>query len=68
MMNITVFNERDNTTHKISFRRKTVKDLLLQLKINPENVIIVKNNEVLTEEEKLGSGDKIELLSVISGG
>ncbi|MBI2662197.1 MoaD/ThiS family protein [Candidatus Woesearchaeota archaeon] len=67
-MNITLKQERTNTTHTISFPRKTVKDLLQQLNINSETVIIIRNNTVITEDELLKNDDEIELLSVVSGG
>ncbi|MEK6939138.1 MAG: MoaD/ThiS family protein [Nanoarchaeota archaeon] len=67
-MYIEVCNEREQTNHKIEFTGTKVKDLLHQLKINPESVLVVRNNEVITEEETLQDNDKIELLSVISGG
>ena len=46
----------------------TVKELLNKLKINPTTVIVTKNNELVTEEEKITSKDEIKVLSVISGG
>lgn len=67
-MEITIFNERKNSTDIITFSGTTVKELLHQLKINAEIVLITRNNEVLTEEEKLQEKDTIEILSVISGG
>jgi len=67
-MNITIFQERENITKKVLLKGATVKDLLCQLKINLEAVIVVKNNEVITEDEILKDKDKLELLSVISGG
>ncbi len=67
-MNITVLNEREHTTRNITFSGKTVFDLLKQLKINPEVVIVVRSNEVITEDEILHDQDTIELLSVVSGG
>lgn len=67
-MQIEVFNEREQTTIKIELIGKTVKELLTQLKLNPESFLVVRNNEVITEEEILQDQDKIELLSVISGG
>ena len=67
-MNITVFQERENTIKKVLLKGHTVKDLLGQLKINTEAVIVVKNNQVITEDEILKDKDKLELLSVISGG
>lgn len=67
-MNLTIFNEREQTTTKINFAGNTVKELLGHLKLNPEAFIAVRNREVITEEEILHDRDKIELLSVISGG
>ena len=67
-MNITVLNEREHDTTKIDLQGKTVFDLLQQLKINPEVVIVVRNTEVITEDEILNDNDMIELLSVVSGG
>ena len=67
-MEIIVTKERDRTTKKISFSGKNVQELLDFLKINPEIVIVTRNNEILLPEEKLKNKDKIELLSVVSGG
>ncbi len=47
---------------------KTVLELLTKLKINPTTIIITKNGELVTEEEKVTEKDEIKLLSVISGG
>ena len=46
----------------------TVADLLDSLKIVAEDVIIVKNNEVVLLDEPLVDTDSLELLSVVSGG
>ena len=67
-MYIEVCNERERTTTKVDFVGKTVKNLLSQLKLNPEAFLVVRNSEVITEEDTLQDQDKIELLSVISGG
>lgn len=67
-MYIEVFNEREQTTIKVEFAGTKVKDLLIQLKLNPEAFLVVRNHEVITEEETLGDNDYLELLSVISGG
>ena len=67
-MKIIVENERERTTTEVIFIGKSVLDLLRQLKINPETVLTVRNKEVITEEEFLNNNDKIQLLSVISGG
>lgn len=67
-MNIEIFIEKENRTNVISFTGNSVHDLLREIKINPETVMVVRNAEVLTEKEILNDKDKIELLSVISGG
>ena len=46
----------------------TVLELLDSLKINPETVIVTKNNELVNQEEQLNNNDEIKILSVVSGG
>ncbi|MEK6937679.1 MAG: MoaD/ThiS family protein [Nanoarchaeota archaeon] len=67
-MEINVTIEKDNSTKKIQFKGKLLKEFLQQLKLNPEAIIITRNNEVLTEEEPLKNKDKLIVLSVVSGG
>ena len=67
-MEITLKNERDNTLQTIIFTGKTVRELLRQAQVNPETVIVVRNDEVITESDNLEDRDHLELLSVISGG
>ena len=67
-MEIIIRNEKDNATEKISFSGSTVEELLHHLKINPETVLVVRNSEVIIENEALNDKDDIEILSVISGG
>ncbi len=44
------------------------KDLLALLNINLEEVLIIKNGVLITEDEALTTDDDIKLLSVVSGG
>ena len=67
-MHLEIFNEREGSTILIEFAGSKVKDLLDHLKLNPEAFLVVRNNEVVTEEEILQDQYKVELLSVISGG
>lgn len=62
-----LFIEKDNTRKAIKFSG-TVAKLLVKLRINPESVVVVKNNEIVTEDETLSDSDSVELLSVVSGG
>ncbi len=61
-----VYLEKTNEYKEIE--ASTVKELLTKLKVNPSTIIVTKNNELVTEDEKISSKDEIKLLSVISGG
>ena len=52
----------------LELEKKSVKELLDELQINSNTVIIVKNNEIVLEDEQLDDNDDIKILSVISGG
>ncbi len=64
-----VFIEKDNKTinYKIE-NSKSLKEILNELKISLESVILVKNDEICLEDSVVKNGDKIKLLSVVSGG
>lgn len=67
-MEIEFFIEKENKNNRVNFAGETVAELLKEIGVNPETVIVVRKGEVITEKEILGDDDKIELLSVISGG
>ena len=68
-MQINVFYDRENKEKTIDLdENSSVKDLLTKMNINPVTVIVSKDNNILTEDEKLNDKDKIKLISVISGG
>ncbi len=67
-MQLEIYVEKEQRTTKVNFAKNTLQELLEDLKINSETVIAVRNKEVITADEKLNDKDKIELLSVISGG
>ncbi len=54
-------------TRKIEFKG-SVLELLKKLNINPETVLVTKNNELVNHEEKLEDKDSVKILSVVSGG
>lgn len=62
-----VFLERTQEDKDINFSGKA-KDLIVSLGMNVEELLIIKNGELVTEEEDLSNSDEIKLLSVISGG
>jgi sulfur carrier protein ThiS len=62
-----IFIEKTNETKEFTFAG-TGKDLLTTLNINPETILLVKNNTIVTEDESFEDKDDVKLLSVISGG
>lgn len=63
---VDVFIERENK--KTSIKAKNAKEIMSILNINPETVLLVKNNELILAEDSLNDNDELKLLSVISGG
>ncbi len=63
---VKVFIERENK--KINVKAKDIDEIMKKFKINKEEVIIVKNNQLTPRNEKLKDSDEIKFLSVISGG
>jgi len=68
-----VYIEKDDKSLEIKIGKNQSKSfdgksLLEKLKINPSSVILVKNNEVILEDELLTEKDEIKILSVVSGG
>lgn len=63
---VNVFIERENKVANVKAR--SAKEAMQLLNINPETVLIVRNNELILAEESLNEKDELKLLSVISGG
>ena len=62
-----IFIERTQQTKKKKFQGK-VSVLLQELRLNPEEVLVTRNEELVTEHDKLANTDTVAILSVISGG
>lgn len=45
-----------------------VRDILKELNLNQSYVIVLKNNEMATEDEVIRGDEEIEIISAISGG
>jgi len=65
-MKVNVFLERENKNQEVDVN--SIPEIFEKLKINPQTVIITRNNELITEDESLNDKDEIKFLSVISGG
>ncbi len=65
-MKIKVYDERNDIKKQINV--SSIKEAAEKLSINLEEVIIIKNNALVTETSKLKENDELKFLSVISGG
>jgi len=66
-----IYIESQNQTLEIKFKGKAsdlIKKLNEKIKITLESCLIVKNNELVTDDEQLKDEDEIKILSVVSGG
>ena len=61
-----VFIERSREEKDVT--ASSVKDVLEALSINPDTVLVMKNDVLVTEDESLVESDVLKILSVISGG
>lgn len=48
--------------------RSSIYSLLARLGINRETVVVRLNGKIAAESEKLAKGDKLEIISIVSGG
>jgi sulfur carrier protein len=61
---------------KVTYRGKTtqitgvksVRELIKKMELNPETVLIIKEDELVTEDTRLEETDELKLINVISGG
>ncbi len=49
-------------------RPMTVRELLKKLNLSPESTLVLRGEEVLTEEDRLHEEDEVRIISAISGG
>nr|WP_279231598.1 MoaD/ThiS family protein [Thermus thalpophilus] len=47
---------------------RPLKEVLLELGLNPETVVAIREEELLTLDQVVGDEERIEVLSAISGG
>ena len=47
---------------------RRVHDVLLELAIDPDTVLVIRDRELLTREDRVGEDDLLEIRPVISGG
>ncbi len=49
-------------------RRLTLIQMLKLIKVLPKTVLVVRNGQLVTEDQHLAPGDLVKVVSVISGG
>jgi len=47
---------------------RKVHQVLAELSINPDTVLVIRERELLTREDRVSENDRIEIRPVISGG
>jgi sulfur carrier protein ThiS len=47
---------------------RRVSDVLAELDIDPDTVLVIRDHELLTREDRVGDQDLLEIRPVISGG
>lgn len=62
-----VYIERSDENKQLTFTG-TAKQLCKELDVNPQTVLILQNEELVTEDEELADEDTIKLITVVSGG
>jgi len=58
----------ERTKENKNVKAKNVIELLEKLNLNPTAVLVIRNNLLITESEKLNDKDEIKIISVVSGG
>ena len=49
-------------------REITVIQMLKYIKVLPESVLVVRNGQLIPEDQKLRLGDEVKIIAVVSGG
>ena len=63
-MRVTILPDRERREVDV----ETVGDLLRALKFHQDAYIVVRGEDILTRDAKLGGADEVEIWPVISGG
>ncbi len=63
---LKIYLEKENKT--VQVKAATISEALKKLNLNPTIYLVTVNNELVTENFKPKSKDKIKILPVISGG
>jgi sulfur carrier protein ThiS len=53
---------------EIAVENARIEDILMHLRINPEEVIVAKNGRIVSEYETAGNGDELKIVRIVHGG
>jgi sulfur carrier protein ThiS len=68
-MQINVFFDREKKEKTIEVGENSlIRDLLAKMNVNPVTVIVSRDGNIIMEDDEINDKDKINLISVISGG
>ncbi len=53
---------------KRKVKNSVLSEIMNEINVNPEEFLVVRDNELITSDTKINNGDSLELLSIVSGG
>ncbi len=66
-LNVRILGRRGTRKVRLSKSAK-VMDLLEALDLSPQIVVTRRNGKIIVEEERLASGDLVEVIPIVTGG
>jgi len=58
----------DGSKKEIEKNGARIEDILIELGLNPVEVIVAKNGKIVSEEETAGSDDELKVVRFVHGG
>lgn len=58
----------EGSSREMAVDSARIEDILLDLGINPVEVIVAKNGRIVSEYEIAGSGDELKIVRIVHGG
>ena len=69
VISMEIYIEKNSKKICLNIKDKTsMRDILNRIRVTPSSCIIVRNGKIILEDSEISQKDKIELLSVVSGG
>jgi sulfur carrier protein ThiS len=65
---VTLRGRKKPWSRTVKARSAVVEDMLLEMGINPQEVLVRLNSELVPDIERVGPGDRLELMEITSRG